>query len=82
MVTFAPAKPAAASPRTASSSRSGGTSTATYAQSSPAAANAAFCISGDSECATGCPSSATSRVEAVRSVIAVSAFATKLRLTA
>src|SRR5579862_1204121 len=63
-VTFAPANPAATSPRIASSSRSGGTSSATYAQSSPRAANAAFCIAGESERATGCPSSATSRVEA------------------
>ena len=37
----------------------------TYAQSSASAANAAFCIRGESECSTGCPSSATRRVAAV-----------------
>src|SRR5207302_10049839 len=47
-VTFAPEKPSAANPVTASASRSGGTSSATYAQSSPRAAKAAFCIRGDS----------------------------------
>src|SRR5947209_8143711 len=62
VVTFAPVKPPAASPRTASASRSGCTSSATYAQSSARAAKAAFCIRGESECATGWPSSATSLV--------------------
>src|SRR3979409_1262408 len=66
---FAPTKPSAASPCTASSSRSGGTSNATYAQSSPRAANAAFCIDGESECATGWPSSATSLVPVLTLVI-------------
>src|SRR5262249_25413783 len=61
-VTLAPTSPAAASPRTASAKRSRGTSRATYTQSTPHAANAAFCIRGESECATGCPSSATTHV--------------------
>src|SRR5512133_2856370 len=46
--------------RTAPSSSSSRTSRTTYSQSSPAAAKAAFCIRGESECATGWPSRATS----------------------
>ena len=46
--------------RTASASRSGGVGSGTYAQSSPSAANAAFCIRGDSECSTGQPMMPTS----------------------
>src|SRR5206468_3101292 len=46
--------------RSAASSSSGSTSRRTYSQSSPAAAKAAFCIRGDSECATGCPRRTTS----------------------
>src|SRR6476620_9248137 len=46
--------------RAAPSSSSGKTSRRTYSQSSPAAAKAAFCIRGESECATGCPRRATS----------------------
>src|SRR5206468_7472599 len=46
--------------RTAASSSSGRTSRRTYTQSSPAAAKAAFCIRGESECATGCPRRKTS----------------------
>src|SRR6185503_14725684 len=46
--------------RTAASSSSGRTSRRTYSHSSPAAAKAAFCIRGDSECATGCPRRTTS----------------------
>src|SRR4051812_41269461 len=46
--------------RTAASSSSGRTSRRTYSQLSPAAAKAAFCIRGESECATGCPRSTTS----------------------
>ena len=49
VVTLAPRKPRATSPRTASSSCSGGTPSGTYATSSPRAANAAFCIGGESE---------------------------------
>ncbi len=45
-VTFAPAKPRASNPRTASSSSCGSTGSGTYAQSSPRAAKAAFCIRG------------------------------------
>ena len=63
IVTLAPAKPPRDEPAHRSSSRSGGTSSATYAQSSARAANAAFCIRGDSECATGWPISATRRVD-------------------
>src|SRR5262245_16273992 len=61
-VTFAPAKPSASRPRTASCKRSGSTSSATYVQSRPRAANAAFCMRGESECETGWPRSATTRV--------------------
>ena len=39
-----------------------GSGSGTYAQSSPSAAKAAFCIRGDSECSTGQPRSPTSRV--------------------
>ena len=56
IVTFAPAKPVATRPRTASPSRSGGVRSGTYVQSSPSASNAAFCIGGESECAVGQPS--------------------------
>src|SRR5579862_5790418 len=62
VVTLAPTKPSASSPRTASARSSGPTSMATYSQSSPRTANAAFCMRGESECATGWPSSATTLV--------------------
>ena len=45
-----------------SSTRPSSTSSGTYAQSSPRAANAAFCIAGESECSTGLPISPTSWV--------------------
>ena len=49
VVTLAPRKPSATSPRTASSSCSGATPSGTYATSSASAAKAAFCIRGESE---------------------------------
>ena len=55
-------EPSAARPRTASASRSGGVGSGTYAQSSPSAANAAFCMRGESECSTGQPTIPTSVV--------------------
>src|SRR5581483_6690801 len=69
IVTFAPAKPSARRARTAS--RGSATSHATYVQASPHAANAAFCIRGDSDSATGRPSSATftSAAVAVRALV-------------
>ena len=62
VVTFAPAKPSATSPRTPSSSRSGPTPSGTYAKSSASAAKAAFCIRGESEPTLGSRRSPTSRV--------------------
>src|SRR5690349_2292378 len=71
IVTFAPTKPSVCSARTAATGFS--TSNAPYVQSSPRAANAAFCMRGDSECATGRPSSATwlirSAAVAVRALV-------------
>ena len=71
IVTFAPAKPAAASPRTAVAQLLGRDVERDVRPVEPAAAKAAFCICGESECATGCPSSATTRVDAVITVMAV-----------
>src|SRR4029078_38934 len=53
---------------TAVSSSWGAMSRRTYCQSSPAAAKAAFCIRGDSECATGWPST-TPSVAVLRRVL-------------
>ncbi len=64
-VTFAPANPNATRPRSASSSSSGSTCSGTYAQSRPRAANAAFCMRGESDAATGFPISPTRRVSPV-----------------
>ena len=72
VVTFAPANPSAARPRTASSSRSGGDRQARRTPSrARRAAKAAFCIARRERVPTGLPSSPTSRV--VRS--SVSQFA-------
>src|SRR5438874_5634976 len=57
MVTFAPANPSVCNAATAATASS--TSKAEKCQSSRAAAKAAFCIAGESEWATGWPSSAT-----------------------
>ena len=54
----------------ASRSASGATSSGTYAQSSPRAANAAFCIRGESDPETGCPTRPTRRVAPVRPISA------------
>src|SRR4029450_7785967 len=50
---------------TASAPRPAGTSSATNAQSAPAAAKAALRITGDNECRTGCPMTAARRVAPV-----------------
>src|SRR5262249_3553657 len=71
VVTLAPAKPSAARPATASPSAAWSTGSGTYAQSSPRAAKAAFCIRGDSDPDTGSPSSPTSVV--VPSIAAIGA---------
>src|SRR5262249_34768278 len=62
VVTLAPAKPRAARPATASVTAAWWTRSGTYTQSSPRAANAAFCIRGDSDPDTGSPISPTSVV--------------------
>ncbi len=46
----------------ATSNRSAETGNGTYAQSSPISRNAAFCIRGERECATGSPITPSSRV--------------------
>ncbi len=65
-VTFAPANPLSTSEATVSSSSSSSTGMSTYFQSRPNAWNAALCMRGESECATGLPRSPTRLSTAVR----------------
>ena len=64
-VRFNPIKPSARAPSIANFSSAGKTSNATYRQSNPNAAIPAFCIAGEAECRTGCPTTAHMRVLAV-----------------
>ena len=57
-----PAMPTASNARNTCGSADGSASTATYTASNPNAEQAALCISGESECATGCPTTARTRV--------------------
>src|SRR5690606_22150227 len=65
LVTESPAGPSVRTAATASPPRPSGTSKATYTQSRPVAAKAALRIVGDSECRTGEPMTAATRVRPV-----------------
>jgi len=55
MVTLTPAIPSATTPRSAWLNPAAGTRNAAYRQFICSALNAALCIRGDNECATGSP---------------------------